>query len=73
MGFLLSGGMYIVWTGVWSCFLVAWVFKYATLRIGGSRAYEQYGVPFVGGTLVGLVITVVVGVILGAVRFFFPF
>lgn len=73
MGFLLSGGMYIVWTGVWTSFLVAWVLKYLTLRIGGSKAYEQYAVPFVGGTLVGLVLTVLVGVIVGTVRFFIPF
>jgi hypothetical protein len=73
MGFLLSGGMYIVWTGVWTSFLVAWVLKYLTLRIGGSKAYEQYGVPFVGGTLLGLVMTVLVGIIVGTVRFFIPF
>jgi len=73
MGFLLSGGMYVAWTGVWTSFLVAWVLKYATLRIGGSKAYEQYGVPFVGGTLVGLIMTVVVGIIVGITRFFVPF
>lgn len=73
MGFLLSGGMYIVWTGVWTCFLVAWIFKYLTLRIGGSKAYERYGVPFVSGTLLGLVVAIVVGIIIGIVRFYIPF
>jgi len=73
MGFLLSGGMYIVWTGVWTSFLVAWVLKYITLRVGGSKAYEQYGVPFVSGTLLGLVMTILVGIVVGTIRFFSPF
>jgi len=73
MGFLLGDGMYITWTGVWTSFLVAWILKYLVLRIGGSKAYEHYAVPFLGGTLVGLVLTVLVGVIVGTVRFFIPF
>jgi len=73
MGFLISGGMYSAWTGVWTCFLVAWVLKYVTLKVGGSRVYEQYGVPFVGGTLLGTILTVVVGLLVGVVRFFVPF
>ncbi|MEM2886420.1 MAG: DUF6784 domain-containing protein, partial [Thermoproteota archaeon] len=73
MGFLLSGGQYAMWTGVWVCFLVGWVCKYLTLRVGGSRAYENYGVPFIGGTMVGLIATILVASVVAGIRYFVPF
>lgn len=73
MGFLLSGGMRSTWAGAWTNFLGAWVAKWLTLRIGGSKAYEEYGIPFIGGYIVGLVIMTVVGVIVGTIRWFIPF
>jgi hypothetical protein len=74
MGFLLSGGGdYATLTGSWSCFLGAWIAKWLTLKIGGSKAYEEYGVPFVAGILVGMVCTIIIAIVAGAVRFFIPF
>ena len=73
MGFLLSGGMRSTWTGAWTNFLGAWIAKWLTLRIGGSRAYEEYGIPFVGGYMVGLAILTFVGIIVGTIRWFIPF
>jgi len=73
IGYLFSGGMYITWTGAWSCFLVAWITKWLTLRIGGSKAYEEYGVPFVAGALVGLAINILLAIVMAVVRFFIPF
>ncbi|MBS7610701.1 hypothetical protein KEJ27_00590 [Candidatus Bathyarchaeota archaeon] len=44
-----------------------------TLRIGGSKAYEDYGVPFVSGILGGVMIVSVIGAITGLIRLFIPF
>jgi hypothetical protein len=73
MGFLLSGGQYAMWTGVWVCFLVGWICKYLTLRIGGSKAYENYGTPFIGGTMVGLIVTIFAASVVAGARYFIPF
>jgi len=73
MGFLLSGGMRSTWTGAWTNFLGAWVAKWLTLKIGGSKAYTEYGIPFVGGYIGGVAIVTLVGIIIGMIRFFIPF
>jgi len=73
LGFLISGAAWVVWTGVWTCFLVAWVAKWLLLRIGGSKAYEGYGVPFVSGILAGYAVMNVVGVIAGLMRLVRPY
>jgi hypothetical protein len=58
---------------VWNAFLGAWIVKTIVLRVGGSRLYENYGVPVVGGILTGVVTTIFVGSIALAVKFFIPF
>jgi len=73
MGFLISGSANMAFTGAWTNFLVAWIFKWATLKIGGSKAYEDYGIPFASGILAGFVIVIIVGIIVGLVRWFIPF
>ncbi|RLI26842.1 hypothetical protein DRO58_05255 [Candidatus Bathyarchaeota archaeon] len=73
MGFLISGAAREVWTGAWTNFLVAWVLKWVTLRVGGSRAYEEYGVPVAAGVLTGFVMVAILGSILGLIRWFIPF
>ncbi|MBS7612935.1 hypothetical protein KEJ48_01615 [Candidatus Bathyarchaeota archaeon] len=73
MGFLIGGAQYTTWTGAWTNFLVAWIAKWLTLRVGGSKAYEGYGVPFIGGVIVGYVIVVVIGIVTGLIRWFIPF
>jgi hypothetical protein len=73
MGFLISGGQYQTWTGTWTNFLAAWVLKWLTLKIGGSKAYEEYGVPCVAGVIIGYVIVVIIGIFAGLIRWFIPF
>jgi hypothetical protein len=73
MGFLLTGGFRATWTGAWTNFLGAWVAKWLTLRIGGSKAYTEYGIPFVGGYIIGLVIMILAGIIIGTYRWYIPF
>ena len=59
--------------GMWLPFAVSWVLKLLTLRIGGSKAYEEMGVPFATGAAAGCFISIILGAILGITRFFVPF
>jgi hypothetical protein len=65
------------WAGLlqawWSAFFVAWVLKLLTLRIGGSRVYEEVAVPFVGGLVAGYTVMSFIFGALGVTRFFIPF
>jgi hypothetical protein len=56
----------------WMSFAEALIIKYLTLKIGGARAYEEYGVPFVSGFIGGFTLTVIAGMAVGVIRFFFP-
>jgi hypothetical protein len=49
------------------------VLKALTLRIGGSKAYEEHGRPLAGGFLVGYALAVLILGLVGIYRFFFPF
>jgi len=73
VGFLISGSANMAFTGAWTNFLVAWAAKWLTLRIGGSKAYEEYGVPFASGVVAGFVVVIIVGIIIGLIRWFIPF
>jgi hypothetical protein len=44
-----------------------------TMRLGGSKAYEQYGAPIAAGFVLGYMVTLLVGGSLGLLRFFVPF
>jgi hypothetical protein len=57
----------------WDAFLGAWIAKFLTLRIGGSKAYEEYGVPFVSGGIAGYALANLIAYLVGTVRFFIPF
>ncbi len=59
--------------GLWTTFLVAWIAKLLTLRIGGSKAYENYGVPFASGFVTGFTIIGLIGGAILVLRFFVPF
>jgi len=59
--------------GLWSYALIAWILKMLTLRIGGSKAYEEFGAPMAGGYMAGHMLALIPGIILQRVRFFFPF
>jgi hypothetical protein len=44
----------LLW-GWWGAFLVGWILKTLTLRIGGSKLYEQRGLPMVAGIIAAYV------------------
>jgi hypothetical protein len=59
--------------GWWLAFLVAWILKWLTLRIGGSKAYEEIGLPLAGGTTAGYALVAFIFGIAGVIRFFYPY
>jgi hypothetical protein len=73
LGFLIATSFSAIWFGSWNCFLAAWIVKWITLKVGGSRAYENYGAPAVGGFLAGVTLGYFIGAIVGTIRFFIPF
>jgi len=58
---------------LWQVAAVAWILKTLTLRIGGSKAYEEHGLLVAGGLIVGYGLAVLVVGIVGITRFFIPF
>jgi hypothetical protein len=73
MGFMLALSYPGIRSGFWFSFLVAWIAKTLTLRIGGSKLYEEVGMPAAGGMLAGTMVAVLFGGLLGIYRTFFPF
>jgi hypothetical protein len=73
LGFPMATAVGISWWGSWNAFVFAWVAKYITLRVGGSKLYENYGIPFVGGFLGGLALVNIMAHPIGVIRFFYPF
>ncbi|MGQ9515020.1 MAG: DUF6784 domain-containing protein [Thermoproteota archaeon] len=72
IGFLIATDYCGMLSGIWSAFLIDWLVKTLMLRVGGSRAYEQYGVSVAIGFIFGIVITKVVGGAVLVLRFFYP-
>ncbi|MEM2238685.1 MAG: OPT/YSL family transporter [Thermoproteota archaeon] len=73
LGFILATGIFSSFAGSWSIALGAWIAKWLTLKIGGSRAYEEYGMPFVSGYVTGFIIDLILGIIIQITRVFVPF
>jgi hypothetical protein len=73
MGFVLGTTFISSLTGIWTTFFVAWLLKTLTLRIGGTKLYENYGVPIASGVVVGCMIGTIFGGIAWIVRYFIPF
>ncbi|MGQ9514669.1 MAG: DUF6784 domain-containing protein [Thermoproteota archaeon] len=73
IGWLMSISEHTQLEGVWTSILVAYIAKTITLRVGGSKAYEEYGVPVASGMMIGTAIAILLGGFIGAVRFFLPF
>jgi hypothetical protein len=73
IGFLNGTSYNSIISGLWFPFLIAWVLKTATLRIGGSKTYENYGLPLAGGVVAGCAVIAILGTILGIIRFYVPF
>jgi len=73
IGFLNGTSYNSLISGLWTSYLVAWIFKTITLRVGGSRAYEEFGVPLASGITIGCLTVFIIGGIVGIIRFFVPF
>jgi len=73
VGFLVGISNWNLQQGIWLSAAIAWILKVLTLKIGGSRAYENYGVPTACGVMIGYSIGVLAVGIVGIYRFFFPF
>jgi len=73
IGFLLATGIATNWDRIWTAILAAWIVKYLTLRIGGTKLYEEFGTPFVSGGVAGVALLNLVAYLVGVVRFFRPF
>ena len=73
IGFIVAFSIDSVQWGMAVPFFAAWVTKTLTLRIGGSKAYEEYGMPTAGGFIVGCLIASLVGGAMLVVRFFYPY
>jgi hypothetical protein len=73
IGFIMGTGIMGTFYGYWGPFLIAWVLKTITLRIGGSKLYESVGVPIAGGFIAGYMVALIIGGTLGVFRFFVPF
>jgi len=73
VGFTLAISKAVIPWGIWSSALVAWVIKTITLKIGGSKAHENWGVPVATGFIAGYMLIHIVGTIIAHIKFFFPF
>jgi hypothetical protein len=73
IGFVVGMSRLNIKWGFWGPFLVAWILKTITLRVGGSKLYDRLGVPIAAGFIVGYVIVLIFGGALGVLRFFIPF
>jgi len=73
IGFIIGWGDAGPGMGYWSSFAVAWVVKFITLKVGGSKAYEEYGVPIAVGGVAGCMLSIFIGGALHVLRFFVPF
>jgi hypothetical protein len=59
--------------GLWAPFLVAWVLKMITFRVGGAKLFENRGVPVASGAVAGCIAGMILGGALFIIRFFVPF
>jgi len=73
IGFLVGTSYLSVLWGYWLPFLVAWILKTFTLRVGGSKLYEDTGLPIAVGVIAGCIISILFGSAIGVVYFFHPF
>jgi len=74
-GLVLSTVHWTIWGvgGFQISALGAWLVKFLIIRIGGGKAYTQYGTPVAAGIVAGYVLAVPLMAMMGGVlRFFFP-
>jgi hypothetical protein len=73
IGFLMAFSDASLFFGMWLPALIAWILKTITLRVGGSKLYENYGIPVATGFAIGFISIAFIGGLIGIYRFFFPF
>jgi hypothetical protein len=73
IGFTLAISKAVLPWGIWSSALVAWILKTITLRVGGSKLYENIGTPLASGFIAGYMSVLIVGTIIAHIKFWFPF
>ena len=73
LGFLMANGYTTLQRGLASTFIIAWFLKWLTLKIGGSKLYEDYGMPVAAGFIVGYMAINFFAGLAGVYRWFFPF
>lgn len=74
VGFILGTSMLGAGlVGLWFPAMICWALKTLTLRIGGSKTYEEKAVPFVSGFVAGYALITVIAVLVFVLRFFYPF
>jgi len=73
IGFVAAFSIDSIQWGMATPFLAAYIAKTLTLRIGGSKAYEEYGVPVAGGFIVGCLIASLIGGTMLVIKFFYPY
>ena len=73
IGFLIITDGHALIEGLWTTVTAAWAIKLIILRVGGSKFYEEVGVPVAIGFIVGAVLVSFIGGLLMVVRFFVPF
>jgi hypothetical protein len=59
--------------GLWIPFLVAWIFKTITFRVGGAKLLENMGLPISSGAVAGCMIGILIGGAMFIIRFFVPY
>jgi len=69
-------GIYLGGVGPWfpagSACIIAYVLKYITLKVGGTRLYEDTGVPLAVGAFMGFTVALLAGGIVSIYRTFVP-
>jgi len=73
IGFLLITDGHALIEGLWTTVTAAWILKLVVLRVGGSKVYEEVGVPVAVGFIAGTILVAFIGGLIMVVRFFVPF
>jgi len=73
IGMMIGIDAWSMLLALWQLAGIAWILKSLTIRIGGSKLYEEHGMLVAGGFLVGYALGVLVLGLVGIYRFFFPF
>jgi hypothetical protein len=68
-GFLMTFSARAFSEGIWVMIVIAWILKVATLRVGGSKAYERLGLPVATGFLLGYALAILSGGVISAIRY----